>query len=233
MVSAIARLPAGLHHGSAQSTRFSCEIKLINPEYYATACIFVDYGAIKSGQANLETLARGCVNRIATTTIKHPVASHYATPELWYLRNSNVRTEQHKLRVALGLLSWKFCFDREDNMVSFRGVLYTLRMEDRSRQTLEYLKQQTRTLRDSSWQPTNSKQFLQERRQWENNEKTRIPCFVTLRRVRDTDYSCNSIGRMIDDEWNWSRTNEIDESWLYLRQGLIYIQLFNFNERKF
>lgn len=94
MVSAIARLPAGLHHGSAQSTRFSCEIKLINPEYYATACIFVDYGAIKSGQANLETLARGCVNRIATTTIKHPVASHYATPELWHLRNSNVRTEQ-------------------------------------------------------------------------------------------------------------------------------------------
>lgn len=83
MVSAIARLPAGLHHGSAQSTRFSCEIKLINPEYYATACIFVDYGAIKSGQANLETLARGCVNRIATTTIKHPVASHYATPDIY------------------------------------------------------------------------------------------------------------------------------------------------------
>lgn len=138
-----------------------------------------------------------------------------------------------QLRGALGLLSWKFCFDREDNMVYFRGVLYTLRTEDRSRLTLEYLKQQTRILRDSSWQPTNSEQFLQERTRWENNEKTRIPCFVTLRRVRDTDYSCNSIGRMIDDEWNWSRTNEIDESWLYLRQGLIYIRLFNFNERKF
>lgn len=110
MVSAIARLPAGLHHGSAQSTRFSCEIKLINPEYYATACIFVDYGAIKSGQANLETLARGCVNRIATTTIKHPVASHYATLELWHLRNSNVRTEQ---RSSAEL--WAF---RAENFVS-------------------------------------------------------------------------------------------------------------------
>lgn len=126
MVSAIARLPAGLHHGSAQSTRFSCEIKLINPEYYATACIFVDYGAIKSGQANLETLARGCANRIATTTIKHPVASHYATPELWHLRNSNVRELRSAALRSFGPFKLKILFRswRQHGLVSWRFIYF-------------------------------------------------------------------------------------------------------------
>lgn len=83
MVSAIARLPVGLHHGSAQSTRFSCEIKLINPEYYATACIFVDYGYKK----------RSSQLRNASTGLREPNSNnHDKTSRCFALRYARTMT---------------------------------------------------------------------------------------------------------------------------------------------
>lgn len=73
----------GLQRTAERGCRFPRGINLINPEYYATACIFVERPSIKStsGVAWTDTAAGDKPSL---------VVSHYATLELWHFPDQPV-----------------------------------------------------------------------------------------------------------------------------------------------